>query len=161
MCESYSCRTLPTRVYVTNGHRVYATCDDCFTGHHTLIDKDEFSCCDVCKEDTDYIDMHPKTCIDCKARMCHAHGDDLMGDGMYYRCDRCTADVLTVEPFENFEKTVAYIKDDISVGQVIVKSFRLSPTMITTFEFKADGPSCQHIKSCKCDAKKKVTMRSQ
>ena len=160
MCEMYSCRTLPTRVYVTNGYRVYATCDEHFEGHHTLVDKDDFSRCDVCKEDTDYIDMHPKTCVDCKARMCHSHGDDLMGDEKYYRCDRCTADVLTVEPFENFKKTVDYIKKDISVGQVIVKSFRISPTMISTFEFTCTGPKCEHIKSCKCEDNKKITMRT-
>jgi hypothetical protein len=150
MCDHTACSTLPTHKNVTHHNpsvfkpREFLTCDEHKVTNST---PEDFSCCDVCKEDTDFIDMHPKTCIDCYARMCHSHGDDLMGDEMYYRCDRCTAKEWIVEPFENFKKTVADIKKDISVGQVIVKSFRLSPTVISTFEFT-------------CDANKKITMRT-
>jgi hypothetical protein len=120
---------------------------------------EDFSCCDVCKEDTDFIDMHPKTCIDCYARMCHSHGDDLMGDEKYYRCDRCT---LTVPSFDKFENTFQNVKWVISAGEVIVKSFRLTPTMITTYEFtRPPQPACPHvIGKCKCEDNKKITIRT-
>jgi hypothetical protein len=137
---------LPTHKNVTHDNpsvfkpRVFLTCDKHKVTNAT---PEDFSCCDVCKEDTDFIDMHPKTCIDCYARMCHSHGDDLMGDEKYYRCDGCTA---KIQPFENFKKTVANIKKDISPGQVIVASFRLSPTMITTYEFTCTGPNTGQAK---------------